>query len=93
MSDTLSTARLEARINPELHRMLKRAAELQGSTVTGFVISAIQQAVKQTLEEYEVIRLSFADQQNFAQAVLHPPRTAPALKKAFARRDRLLSAE
>jgi predicted HicB family RNase H-like nuclease len=40
MSDTLSTARLEARINPELHRMLKRAAELQGSTVTCVMIQA-----------------------------------------------------
>ncbi len=35
-----TTARLEARISTELHAMLKRAAEIQGLTMTDFVIAA-----------------------------------------------------
>lgn len=34
MSQTISTARLEARISAGLHTILKRAAELQGRTMT-----------------------------------------------------------
>ena len=37
MSAAVSTARLEARISADLHSMLKRAAELQGRTMTDFV--------------------------------------------------------
>lgn len=41
MPSTPTTARLEARISPELHRLLKRAAEIQGRTLTDFVVTAV----------------------------------------------------
>jgi hypothetical protein len=47
----------------------------------------------QANKDAEVIRLSFADQECFAQALLSPPRPAPALKRSFARRSKLLRAE
>jgi uncharacterized protein (DUF1778 family) len=39
MTAVASTARLEARISTDLHALLKRAAEIEGRTVTDFVIS------------------------------------------------------
>ena len=87
------TARLEARISTDLHSLLKRAAELQGRTMTDFVVAAVQDAAQRAIEQAEVIRLSLADQECFAQALLTPPPTAPALERAFARRDKLLRAE
>ncbi|GAB2727681.1 DUF1778 domain-containing protein [Melaminivora jejuensis] len=92
MSATPSTARLEARISTDLHAMLKRAAELQGRTVTDFVVAAVQEAAQHAIEQAEVIRLSLADQECFAQALLAPPQPAPALRRAFARRGKLLRA-
>lgn len=50
MSTSRSTARLEARININLHSMLKRAAELRGSTMTDFVVAAVQDAAQRTIE-------------------------------------------
>jgi uncharacterized protein (DUF1778 family) len=85
-----STARLEARISTELHAMLKRAAELQGRTMTDFVVAAVQDAAQHAIEQAEVVRLSLADQECFAQALLSPPEPAPALQRAFERRRRLL---
>lgn len=85
-----STARLEARISSELHAMLKRAAELQGRTMTDFVVAAVQQAAQQAIEDSEVTRLTLADQACFAQALLAPPPPSAALKRAFARRNKLL---
>ncbi len=92
-SSTTSTARLEARISKELHATLKRAAELQNRTITDFVIDAVQEAAKKAIEQTEVLRLSLADQERFAKALLSPPEAAPALKRAFTRRRKLLSTE
>jgi len=88
-----ATARLEARISTDLHAMLKRAAELQGRTMTDFVVAAVQDAAQNAITQSEVIRLSLADQECFAQALLSPPKASPALKRAFTRRRKLLRAE
>jgi len=93
MPTATSTARLEARISLDLHAMLKRAAELQGRTMTDFVVAAVQDAAQQAIEKAEVIRLSLADQECFAQALLSPPPPTPALERALARRSQLLRAE
>lgn len=93
MTTAISTARLEARISKELHATLKRAAEIQGRTVTDFVVSAVQDAAQRAIEQSGVIRLSLADQECFASAMLSPPQPTAALKRAFARRKKLLVAE
>lgn len=85
-----ATARLEARISPDLHALLKRAAELQGRTLTDFVVTAVQDAARLAVEQANVVQLSLADQEAFAQALLEPPVASPALKRAFARRRKLL---
>lgn len=85
-----NSARLEARISADLHSLLKRAAELEGRTMTDFVVAAVQSAAQRAVEQAEVIRLSLADQERFAQALLAPPAANPALKKAFARKRKLL---
>ena len=93
MGSMTSTARLEARISTDLHAMLRRAAELQGRTMTDFVVGAVQDAAERAIEQADVVRLSLADQEFFAQALLSPAKAAPALKRAFARRRKLLRAE
>ena len=93
MPQPISTARLEARISADLHSMLKRAAELQGRTMTDFVVTAVQDAAQRAIEQAEIIRLTLVDQECFSQALLSPPQQTPALKRAFARRSKLLRTE
>lgn len=93
MPTAIPTARLEARISTDLHALLKRAAELQGRTMTDFVVAAVQDAAQRAIEQAEVIRLSRADQECFAKALLSPPPPTPALQRAFARRSKLLRTE
>ncbi|MCL2659275.1 MAG: DUF1778 domain-containing protein [Acidobacteriaceae bacterium] len=93
MPAAVSTARLEARISADLHLTLKRAAELQGRTVTDFVVAVVQDAAHRVIRQAEVVRLSLVDQERFAQALLAPSRPSPALKRAFARRKKLLRPE
>ena len=80
------TARLEARITREGLAVVRRAAEIQGRSVSDFVVAAAQEAAEKAVTELEVIRLSRAAQENFVDLLLNPPPVAPALKKAFARR-------
>ncbi|MCR2831897.1 DUF1778 domain-containing protein [Acidithiobacillus ferrooxidans] len=93
MPQPFSTARLEAQISTDLHSMLKRAAELQGRTMTDFVVAAVQDAAQRAIEQAEIIRLTLVDQECFAQTLLSPPQPTPALKRAFARHSKLLRAE
>ncbi|KPC24105.1 Uncharacterized protein ABJ99_3296 [Pseudomonas syringae pv. cilantro] len=61
--------------------------------MTDFVVSAVQDAAQRAIEQAEVIRLSLADQDCFAQALLSPAQPVRALERAFAHRSKLLRTE
>jgi uncharacterized protein (DUF1778 family) len=84
------TARLEARIAPEALAVVKRAAEIQGRSVSDFVVAAAQEAAHRAIEETEIIRLSVEDQRLLAEALLNPPEPAPALVRAAEHYRRLV---
>lgn len=88
--DRSSSKRLEARISPGLHALLKQAATLEGRTVTDFVIDAVQTAARRAIERAQVVRLPLADQQAFADALISPQSANAALKQAFEKRKTLL---
>jgi uncharacterized protein (DUF1778 family) len=87
------TARLEARLPADIHAMLKRAAQIQGRTLTDFVVTAAQEAARHTIEDAEIIRLSAEGQRRFAEALLNPPEPNEALKRAFEHHRRLVGHE
>ncbi|MFA6207163.1 MAG: DUF1778 domain-containing protein [Methylocystis sp.] len=88
--ETARTARIEARLSPDVLALVKRAAEIQGRSVSDFVVSAAQEAAHRAIEETEIIRLSVAGQQAFADAILKPPAPSEGLKRAFASHRRLI---
>jgi uncharacterized protein (DUF1778 family) len=85
-----SSTRLEMRLPPNVHELLDRAAEIQGRSLTDFVVAAAHQAACKTIEEAEVVHLALEDQRRFATAILHPAAPVPALRRAFKRRKALL---
>lgn len=84
------TARFEARFTPDVLATVKRAAEIQGRSVSDFVVAAAQEAAARTIEETQIIRLSVEDQRAFAEAILNPPEPTPALRRAFRRHRELI---
>ena len=88
--DSTKTARLEARIAPEALRAVRRAAELQGRSVSDFVVAAAQEAARRTIEESYLIRLSVEDQARFADLLIDPPAASDALKRAKAAHSRMV---
>ena len=77
--------RLEARISQEQKALFQRAAELQGRTLTDFVISSVHAAAVRAVEDMQVIRLGAKDSRAFAEALLRP-REPNARLRAAARR-------
>ncbi|MPZ56106.1 MAG: DUF1778 domain-containing protein [Rhizobiales bacterium] len=91
MSDTTArSARLEARLSPEALALVKRAAEIEGRSVSDFVVTAAQNAARRTVADAEVIRLSRAAQEKFAALLLNPPQPSSGLKRAVKRHRRLI---
>ncbi len=84
------TARIEARIAPEALVIVKRAAEIQGRSISDFVVAAAQEAAHRAIEETQMIRLSVEDQRAFVEAILNPPEPTPALRRAFRRHRELI---
>lgn len=76
------TTRVHARIAPAALAMVKRAAELQGRSVSDFMVAAAQVAAQRAIEEAEIFRLSVEDQHAFARALLNPPAANKALARA-----------
>lgn len=87
------TARLEARISPEVLAIVKRAAELQGRSISDFVVAAAQEIAHRTIEETNVIRLSLEDQRRFVDLLLNPPAPAPALQRAAKTHAKLIQGQ
>ncbi len=77
-----ASARLEARINPEIKALWQKAADLEGVTLTDFVIASVQAAAHKTIEQHQTLKLSIEDSEAFVEAVLNPPQASDALVAA-----------
>lgn len=84
MPATAKTERLEARVPVFLKRMVQRAADLQGRSITDFVVSTLDKSARETVREHEVMKLNARDSLKLAKALIDPPAPNAALRKAMA---------
>ena len=91
LQEAAQSARLEARISHDLHVTVKRAAEIQGRTMTDFVVHALHMAASRVIAQADHVRLSVLDQEAFARALIAPAKPNAALKRAFNKANKLLA--
>jgi uncharacterized protein (DUF1778 family) len=84
------TSRIEARIAPETLGIIRRAAELQGRSVSDFVVAAAQEKAQKAVADIETVRLSREAQERFVSLLLEPPPPADALLRALKRHRALI---
>ena len=70
--------------------VVKHAAEMQGRSVSDFVVAAAQEAWHRGDRGVHLIRLTVDDQQRFADALFNPPEVSPALQSAKEAHARLI---
>lgn len=84
MATASETSRLEARVRYDIYELIKEAAELDGTTISAFVINAALKAAEERVEQNRLLRLAKDEQIIFADALLRgaKPPTAAYLEAA-----------
>ncbi len=78
--------RFDARLNESQKLLIQRAADLEGRTLTDFVLRSAESAAERTIQERTTLVLSVKDTAAFVQALLAPaPEPGPVLRKAAKR--------
>lgn len=75
--------RLEARINSELKSILQYAADLQGSSLSDFLIRSASKSANEVIREHQIMKLSAEDSLNFVENLINPKKPNKNLKSAF----------
>ena len=78
-------SRLEARISAEEKELLKRAAALQGCSLTEFVVRSAREAARKAVKEHQMMSLTARDTEAFVKALLKSPVPGKKLKYAAER--------
>ena len=60
------------------------AAEVQGRSLSNFVLAAAQHAAERVIQTDQIIRLSLADQERIAELLSQPPAPSPDMDRARA---------
>jgi len=74
--------RFDARLNAEQKLLIQRAADLEGRTMTDFVLRSAESAAARTLQERARLILTARETETFVNAILNPPEPGPVLRKA-----------
>jgi uncharacterized protein (DUF1778 family) len=77
------TYRFDARLNEYQKLLIQRAADLEGRTMTDFVLHSAEAAAEKTIERRDILVLTARETEAFVDAILNPPEPNPALLKAF----------
>ena len=81
------TARLEARLPPEIKDLIAHAAAVQGVEISAFVVNATAAAARDVLSSHAVTILASApDREAFFAALNRPPAPSTRLIEAFRKR-------
>src|ERR1039458_7145081 len=76
------TYRFDARLNEEQKLLIQRAADLEGRTMTDFVLHSAEAAAERAIENRAMLVLTARETQAFGEAILKPPAPGPILRRA-----------
>lgn len=74
--------RFDARLDEDQKTLIQRAADLEGRTMTAFVLHSAQVAAERTIQDRAIMILSARDTEAFVNAILNPPEPGPVLRAA-----------
>lgn len=74
--------RFDARLNEEQKVLIQKAADLEGRTMTHFVLHSAETAAERTIAKRAMLILSARETEAFVDAILHPAGPGPVLRAA-----------
>jgi len=76
------TYRFDARLNEDQKLLIQRAADLEGRTMTDFVLHSAEAAAERTIANRAMLVLTARETEAFADAILNPAGPGPILRRA-----------
>ena len=74
--------RFDARLNEEQKMLIQKAADLEGRSMTDFVLRSAQAAAERTLQDRAMLILSARETESFVEAILNPAEPGVILRAA-----------
>lgn len=74
--------RFDARLNSNQRILIQRAADLEGRTMTDFVLRSAEAAAERTIRDRAMLILSARETEAFVSAILKPVAPGPVLRAA-----------
>lgn len=87
----VKTTRFEARLTPYARKIIRRAAEIQGRSMSDFVVVAAEQAAEKAIHDRQIIEVALEHQEAFFKAMLNPPKLGPIWRRARETHRRLIA--
>jgi uncharacterized protein (DUF1778 family) len=76
------TYRFDARLGEEQKLLIQRAADLEGRTMTAFVLHSAESAAERIIERHAILALAARETEAFVDVILKPPAPGPVLRRA-----------
>ena len=76
------TYRFDARLNEEQKILIQRAADLEGRTMTDFVLHCAENAAERTIQDRAILIASARETEMFVNALLNPREPGSVLRVA-----------
>lgn len=77
--------RIELRLPASRKALIQHAADLEGRSVSDFVLSVAQRAAEETIRAHEVLTLTVEESQHFLEVMENPPEPSDYLRTAATR--------
>jgi uncharacterized protein (DUF1778 family) len=74
--------RFDARLNHDQKVLIQRAADLEGRSMTDFVLHSAEAAAERTLQDRAMLILTAKETETFVNAILNPPEPGPVQRAA-----------
>lgn len=81
---TIKAERIDLRTNSEVKTIIERAAQLNHTTVSAYLLDSALERAKQDIKEIETLRIQDSDREMFFRALDNPPEPNAALCALFA---------
>ena len=77
--------RLEVRVTSEQKRMIERAAEVRGTSMSDLIVASVLDAATKAIKDHDILVLNDHASRAFARALLNPPAPRAKAKAAWRR--------
>ena len=79
---TSKAYRFDARLNEEQKLLIQKAADIEGRTMTDFVLHSAETAAERTIEQHALLTLSARETERFVDVILNAAEPGPVLRSA-----------